>query len=29
MAQKITIQKYADIKGLMVYDIVQNAKEKE
>lgn len=28
MAQKITIQKYADIKGLMVYDIVQNAKEK-
>lgn len=28
MAQKITIQEYADIKGLMVYDIVQNAKEK-
>ena len=28
MAQKITIQKYADIKGLMVYDIVQNAQEK-
>ena len=28
MAQRITIQEYADIKGLMVYDIVQNAKEK-
>ena len=28
MAQRITIQEYADIKGLMVYNIVQNAKEK-
>ena len=28
MAQRITIQEYADIKGLMVYDIVQNAKGK-
>lgn len=28
MAQRITIQEYADIKGLMVYDIVQNAKKK-
>ena len=28
MAQRITIQEYADIKGLMVYGIVQIAKEK-
>lgn len=28
MAQRITILEYANIKGLTIYDIVQNAKEK-
>ena len=28
MAQKFTIQEYANIKGLTIYDVTQNAKEK-
>ena len=28
MAQRITILEYANIKGLTVYDVTQNAKEK-
>lgn len=28
MAQRFTIQEYANIKGLTIYDVIQNAKEK-